>query len=219
MSRNSDPIKLGIVGVGKIVRDQHLPALAKDRDYRLVAAASRHGKVDGIANFPDIEDDARRRAGTRGRIALHAAAIPLRRRADGARSRKACLPGKATRRHGQRGRGSEGTGGGKRRLAVRQLAFALRAGGGSGARISRPRPRSGRQPSTGRKTCAAGIRTRTGSGRPGGFGVFDPGINALSIATHILPAMYHHLGDPRFSRKPRRPDRRAHRLPHLEACR
>ncbi|TJV79584.1 MAG: gfo/Idh/MocA family oxidoreductase, partial [Mesorhizobium sp.] len=55
MSSNSNPIKLGIVGVGKIVRDQHLPALAKDRDYRLVAAASRHGKVDGIANFPDIE--------------------------------------------------------------------------------------------------------------------------------------------------------------------
>ncbi|PDQ19867.1 galactose 1-dehydrogenase, partial [Mesorhizobium sanjuanii] len=25
---------------------------------------------------------------------------------------------------------------------------------------------------------------------PGGFGVFDPGINALSIATHILPAMF-----------------------------
>ncbi|TIV47300.1 MAG: gfo/Idh/MocA family oxidoreductase, partial [Mesorhizobium sp.] len=25
---------------------------------------------------------------------------------------------------------------------------------------------------------------------PGGFGVFDPGINALSIATHILPPMF-----------------------------
>ncbi len=25
---------------------------------------------------------------------------------------------------------------------------------------------------------------------PGGFGVFDPGINALSIATHIFPAMF-----------------------------
>jgi D-galactose 1-dehydrogenase len=51
----SKPIKIGIVGVGKIVRDQHLPALAKDRDYRLIAAASRHGKVDGIPNFPTIE--------------------------------------------------------------------------------------------------------------------------------------------------------------------
>lgn len=26
--------------------------------------------------------------------------------------------------------------------------------------------------------------------QPGGFGVFDPGINALSIATHILPPMF-----------------------------
>ncbi|RUZ70720.1 gfo/Idh/MocA family oxidoreductase, partial [Mesorhizobium sp. M7A.F.Ca.CA.001.14.1.1] len=51
----SQPIKIGIVGVGKIVRDQHLPALAKDQDYRLVAAASRHGKVDDIPNFPTIE--------------------------------------------------------------------------------------------------------------------------------------------------------------------
>ncbi|WP_250845344.1 hypothetical protein, partial [Escherichia coli] len=25
---------------------------------------------------------------------------------------------------------------------------------------------------------------------PGGFGVFDPGINALSIATYILPPMF-----------------------------
>ena len=49
------PIKIGIVGVGKIVRDQHLPALAKDPNYSLVAAASRHGKVDGIPNFPTIE--------------------------------------------------------------------------------------------------------------------------------------------------------------------
>ena len=49
------PIKLGIVGVGKIVRDQHLPALAKDGSYRLAAAASRHGKVDGIPNYPTIE--------------------------------------------------------------------------------------------------------------------------------------------------------------------
>ncbi len=51
----SNPIKLGIVGVGKIVRDQHLPAVARDGNYQLVAAASRHGKVDGIANYPTIE--------------------------------------------------------------------------------------------------------------------------------------------------------------------
>ena len=41
--------------------------------------------------------------------------------------------------------------------------------------------------SSGRRTCGAGIPGRPGSGRPAGFGVFDPGINALSILTEILP--------------------------------
>lgn len=50
------PIKLAIVGIGKIVRDQHLPAVAKNPDYQLIAAASRHGVVDGIDNYKSIED-------------------------------------------------------------------------------------------------------------------------------------------------------------------
>lgn len=49
------PIQIALVGVGKIVRDQHLPAIAKNGDYRLIAAASRHGTVDGIDNFKSIE--------------------------------------------------------------------------------------------------------------------------------------------------------------------
>jgi len=48
-------INLAIVGVGKIVRDQHLPAVAGNEDFRLVAAASRNGRVEGIDNFPSIE--------------------------------------------------------------------------------------------------------------------------------------------------------------------
>ena len=50
------PINLAIVGVGKIVRDQHLPAVADNSDYRLIAAASRHGTVGGIDNFKTIDD-------------------------------------------------------------------------------------------------------------------------------------------------------------------
>lgn len=49
------PINLAIVGVGKIVRDQHLPAIAGNGDYKLIAAASRHGTVDGIDNFKSID--------------------------------------------------------------------------------------------------------------------------------------------------------------------
>ena len=50
------PIKLAIVAVGKIVRDQHLPAVAKNADYQLIAAASRNGVVDGIDNYKSIEE-------------------------------------------------------------------------------------------------------------------------------------------------------------------
>lgn len=50
------PINLAIVGVGKIVRDQHLPAVARNSDYKLIAAASRHGTVDGIENFKSIDE-------------------------------------------------------------------------------------------------------------------------------------------------------------------
>lgn len=50
------PINLAIVGVGKIVRDQHLPAVAKNSDYKLIAAASRHGVVNGIDNFKSIDE-------------------------------------------------------------------------------------------------------------------------------------------------------------------
>jgi len=50
------PINLAIVGVGKIVRDQHLPSIAANPDFKLIATASRHGTVDGIESFTAIED-------------------------------------------------------------------------------------------------------------------------------------------------------------------
>ncbi|RWX16190.1 Gfo/Idh/MocA family oxidoreductase [Rhizobium leguminosarum] len=49
------PINLAIVGVGKIVRDQHLPSIAKNPDFDLVATASRHGTVEGAKSYTTIE--------------------------------------------------------------------------------------------------------------------------------------------------------------------
>ena len=49
------PINLAIVGVGKIARDQHLPSIANNPDFELIATASRHGTVDGIPAFTSIE--------------------------------------------------------------------------------------------------------------------------------------------------------------------
>lgn len=50
-------IRIGLVGVGKIAHDQHIPAIAGDQRFQLVAAASR-SKPDlgeGVAVFHDIE--------------------------------------------------------------------------------------------------------------------------------------------------------------------
>jgi len=42
-------IRLALVGLGKIARDQHLPAIAADGRFELVAAASRSAALDGVA--------------------------------------------------------------------------------------------------------------------------------------------------------------------------
>ncbi len=42
-------IRLGLVGVGKIARDQHLPAIAADPRFELVATASHDGAIEGVA--------------------------------------------------------------------------------------------------------------------------------------------------------------------------
>lgn len=47
-------IRLALVGIGKIARDQHLPAIAADAGFELAAAVSRNGRVEGVPNFNDI---------------------------------------------------------------------------------------------------------------------------------------------------------------------
>jgi D-galactose 1-dehydrogenase/L-arabinose 1- dehydrogenase len=49
-------IKLGLVGFGKIARDQHLPAIAKTPGIELVAVASPHSQADGVHNYSDVRE-------------------------------------------------------------------------------------------------------------------------------------------------------------------
>ncbi|HEY1888934.1 MAG TPA: Gfo/Idh/MocA family oxidoreductase [Steroidobacteraceae bacterium] len=48
-------IRIGIVGVGKIARDQHLPCITANPAFALTAAASRNAQLPGITNFPTLE--------------------------------------------------------------------------------------------------------------------------------------------------------------------
>jgi D-galactose 1-dehydrogenase len=47
--------RLAIVGLGKIARDQHIPSLAASDAFELVAVASPHHSLDGLPSFASIE--------------------------------------------------------------------------------------------------------------------------------------------------------------------
>jgi D-galactose 1-dehydrogenase len=185
----SSPIKLGIVGVGKIVRDQHLPALAKDGDYRLTAAASRHGRVDGIANYPSIEAMLDAEPGLEA-VSL---CMPPQFRYDAART---ALEAK---KHVFMEKPPGAT------VSEVEHLKALAANNGVSLFASwhsryAPAVEAARAFLASARISSAAIVWKEDVRRwhpnqewiwaPGGFGVFDPGINALSIATHILPPMF-----------------------------
>ncbi len=50
------PIRLALVGLGKIARDQHLPSIAADPRFELVAIVSRNADLDGVAHFTALAD-------------------------------------------------------------------------------------------------------------------------------------------------------------------
>ena len=47
--------RVAVVGLGKIAQDQHLPAIAGSRQFELVAAASPAGVARGVPVFEDVE--------------------------------------------------------------------------------------------------------------------------------------------------------------------
>jgi D-galactose 1-dehydrogenase len=47
--------RIALVGIGKIARDQHVPSIAASPDWELAATVSRHGAVDGVEAFTDLD--------------------------------------------------------------------------------------------------------------------------------------------------------------------
>lgn len=184
-----EPIRIAVVGVGKIARDQHLPALANDKEFQLVAAASRHGTVDGIPNFHDIET-LLQAVSTIEAVSL---CMPPQFRHDAARA--AILAGKHVFLEKPPG------------ATVSEVEHLKSLAAEKGVTLfaswhSRyaPAVEAARAFLASAQIKAAAINWKEDVRRwhpnqdwiwqPGGFGVFDPGINALSIATHILPPMF-----------------------------
>jgi D-galactose 1-dehydrogenase len=46
--------KVALAGIGKIALDQHVPAIAASPDWELAATVSRQGSVDGVKSYDDI---------------------------------------------------------------------------------------------------------------------------------------------------------------------
>ncbi|MGR3804651.1 Gfo/Idh/MocA family protein [Marinibacterium profundimaris] len=48
-------MQIALVGIGKIALDQHVPSIAASPDWELAATVSRHGTVDGVEAFTDFD--------------------------------------------------------------------------------------------------------------------------------------------------------------------
>ena len=179
-------IRLAIAGLGKIARDQHIPAIAATEGIELAAIASRHAAIDGIAHFATLDQLL---AGAPDIDAVALCTPPQMRHAQAAAALKA---GKHVLLEKPPG------------VTVSEITPLIAAARQTGRTLfatwhSRFAPAV--EPS---RTFLAGRQIRSVTvewkedvkvwhprqawiWEPGGLGVFDPGINALSILTRILP--------------------------------
>ena len=180
------PIRMGIVGIGKIARDQHIPCIAANPAFELCAVASPRSTVVGIANYPSLA------AMLAGGPELDAVAI--------------CTPPQV---HYDLAKAALNSG---RHVlmekppcaSMAQLESLVRLAGtarrslyqtwhSQHARAVEPAARLLEKRKL-RRVCITWKedvrRWHPGQGwlwQPGGFGVFDPGMNALSILTKLIP--------------------------------
>ena len=185
-----DTLRLAIVGYGKIARDQHHPAIDNDAHLRLTAVASPNASVSDVANFeslealldqgPEIDAVALcTPAGVRtaqARLAMaHGKHVMLEKPPAATLAEIETLREDAER-HGVtlfaswHSRHAHGVAGAKRWLSARRIR---------------------RVDIEWREDVRVWHPGQAWIWQPGGMGVFDPGINALSIATEILPRPFH----------------------------
>ena len=180
------PIRMGIVGLGKIARDQHIPCIAANPAFELRAVASPHSTIAGVPNFPNLE------AMLAGAPELDAVAI--------------CTPPQV---HYDLAKAALNSG---RHVlmekppcaSLAQLEDLVRRAGNAHrslyqtwhsqhARAVEPAARllEKRKLHRVRITWKEDVRRwhpgQSWLWQPGGFGVFDPGMNALSILTKLVP--------------------------------
>ncbi len=183
-------MKIALVGIGKIAIDQHVPAIAASPDWELAATVSRKGSVDGVAAFDDFATF----LAARPDVTVVSLCLPPVPRFDYAEA--ALLAG----RHVMLEKPPGAT------LAEVHALQALAVSKGLSLYTTwHSRMAHAVAPAKAwladKTILCAHITWREDVRKwhpgqdwvfePGGMGVFDPGINALSILTEILPAPVH----------------------------
>ncbi|MDQ0422163.1 D-galactose 1-dehydrogenase [Peteryoungia aggregata LMG 23059] len=182
----ADRIPLALVGIGKIARDQHIPSIAGGDDFVVAAGVSRHGKVEGAENFTDFNAF----LAARPDIKVVSLCTPPEVRFDMAKAaiaagRHVLMEKPPATTLGEAEALSElAAKAGVTLFATWHSRFALGV-------------EPARQWLSDKVIQSVSIvwkedvrRWHPGQAwiwEPGGFGVFDPGINALSILTEIIP--------------------------------
>ena len=186
-------MKVALVGIGKIAIDQHVPAIAASADWELAATVSRKGSVEGVEAFTDFAAFLNARPDVPV-VSLCMPPVPRYAYAEAA-----LLAG----RHVMLEKPPGAT------LAEVHALTALAADKGltlyatwhsrmayavapAKAWLADKRIRSAHI--TWREDVRRWHPGQDWVFAPGGMGVFDPGINALSILTEILPSPVHLTG-------------------------
>ncbi|MGF1477093.1 MAG: Gfo/Idh/MocA family protein [Geminicoccaceae bacterium] len=180
------PIRIAVMGLGKIARDQHLPSIAESPDFELVATVSRSSALDATPNYETID------ALLAEDLGLDAVSLCMPPQARFQPAMAAIRAGKHVMLEKPPG---------ATLLEVQILDRAARTAGISlfATWHSRHAPAveiakdhlAGDVIKNVRIDWKESVRKwhpgQEWIWQPGGLGVFDPGINALSILTTILP--------------------------------
>ncbi|CDZ59570.1 Galactose 1-dehydrogenase [Neorhizobium galegae bv. orientalis] len=183
-------IRVAIVGLGKIARDQHLGAIQATDGIELVAVASRHAKLDRIACFheigdllaSDVEFDAVSLCTPpvgrfeQAKAALDAGKHVMLEKPPGATLSEVYALEKLAKAKG---------------VSLFSTWHSRAAAAVEPARVLLAKRNIRSVTVEWKEDVRHWHPGQAWIWEPGGLGVFDPGINALSIVTRILPESFH----------------------------
>lgn len=183
-------MKIALVGIGKIALDQHVPSIASSPVWELAATVSRQGSVEGVEAFTDFSKLLEERPDIRvvslclppvPRFEYAAAAIRAGRhvmleKPPGATLAECHALEALAREH---------------RVALYATWHSREADKVASAKKWLADKALRRLKVTWKEDVRRWHPGQEWIWEPGGMGVFDPGINALSIVTEILPVNIH----------------------------